>query len=221
MAEKISVVLVGCGGMSGRWLDISKGLPDLEIVGLVDIREKAAREKFGFFLNALDYGPPPHGGLALGMERVVAMILNTASIREVTAFPKNRSAFCPLTNAPSGVSREQLQELNLLDLGGREELLGAAHQQDPIDKLSWLSRIGLDDSERPAVTAAVEDAIRMAEAVLGQAPEESPSISVLPVVSQYRDIEPAQRSAFVETGELFKNAPAVKGDFFKVASILE
>jgi aspartyl-tRNA synthetase len=192
-----------------------------KIFTALGLSEEAAREKFGFFLNALDYGPPPHGGLALGMDRVVAMILNTASIREVTAFPKNRSAFCPLTSAPSAVSREQLQELNLLDLGGREELPGAAHHQDPIDQLAWLSRIGLDDSERPAVTEAVEDAIRMAEAVLGQAPEESPSISVLPVVSRFRGVEPAQRSAFVATGELFKNAPAVKGNFFKVASILE
>ncbi|BBO69289.1 aspartate--tRNA(Asp/Asn) ligase [Desulfosarcina alkanivorans] len=192
-----------------------------KIFTALGLSEASARDKFGFFLNALDYGPPPHGGLALGMDRVVAMILNTASIREVTAFPKNRSAYCPLTSAPSGVSRGQLQELNLLDLGGREELPGTDHQQDPIDKLSWLSRIGLDDGERPAVAAAVEDAKRMADAVVGRAPEESPSFSALPAVSRYRDIEPAQRSPFVETGELFKNAPAVKGDFFKVASILE
>lgn len=192
-----------------------------KIFKALGLSEKDAREKFGFFLNALDYGPPPHGGLALGMDRVVAMILHTASIRDVTAFPKNRRAFCPLTSAPSGVSHEQLQELNFLDLGGREELPGADHQQDPVDKLSWLSRIGLDDSERPAVTAAVESAVRMAEAVLGQAPEEPPTTSVLPAASRYRDIEPGTRSPFVETGELFKNAPAVKGDFFKVASILE
>lgn len=192
-----------------------------KIFTALGLSEKSAQDKFGFFLKALDFGPPPHGGLALGMDRVVAMILNTESIREVTAFPKNRSAFCPLTSAPAGVSREQLQELNLLDLGGREELPGTDHQQDPIDKLSWLSRMGISDNERPAVTKAVEDAIRMADAILGQAPEESPSFSALPAVSQYRDIEPAQRSAFVKTGELFKNAPAVKGDFFKVASILE
>ena len=142
-------------------------------------------------------------------------------VREVTAFPKNRSAFCPLTSAPATVSRDQLQELGLLDLGGREELPGTALQKDPIDKLSWLSRIGLHDSERPAVSAAVEDAVRMAQALKAQAPDEPPTISILPAVSRYRDIEPAQRSPFVDTGELFKNAPAVKGEFFKVASILE
>ncbi|MCP3863931.1 MAG: Asp-tRNA(Asn)/Glu-tRNA(Gln) amidotransferase GatCAB subunit C, partial [Aestuariibacter sp.] len=63
-----------------------------KIFTALGLSEEAAREKFGFFLDALDYGTPPHGGLALGMDRVVAMILNTASIRDVTAFPKNRSA---------------------------------------------------------------------------------------------------------------------------------
>ena len=78
------------------------------------LSEEEIEAKFGFFLRALDYGAPPHGGIALGMDRVVSMILGTSSIREVTAFPKNRSAYCPLTQAPSSVSRRQLVELDLL-----------------------------------------------------------------------------------------------------------
>ena len=58
-------------------------------------------EKFGFFLRAFDFGAPPHGGLALGMDRTVFHDSGTSSIREVIAFPKNRSAACPLTGAPS------------------------------------------------------------------------------------------------------------------------
>jgi aspartyl-tRNA synthetase len=191
-----------------------------KIFAALGLSEAAAREKFGFFLDALDYGPPPHGGLALGMDRVVSMILGTASIREVTAFPKNRSAYCPLTGAPAVVGPRQLQELSLLDAGGREALPGDDRHQDAIDELSWLSRIGLDESERPALAGAVDEAVRLADAVSGRAGQEMPAFSVLPAVSRYRAGEAAVRSAFVETGELFKNAPAVKGDFFKVASIL-
>ena len=69
--------------------------------------------KFGFFLRALEYGAPPHGGLALGLDRVAAMILKTSSIRDVIAFPKNRSAYCPLTEAPSWVEPVQIAELGL------------------------------------------------------------------------------------------------------------
>jgi aspartyl-tRNA synthetase len=70
-------------------------------------------EKFGWFVEALQYGTPPHGGLALGLDRLTAMILGTSSIREVIAFPKNRTASCPLTNAPSPVSDDQLDELGI------------------------------------------------------------------------------------------------------------
>ena len=69
--------------------------------------------KFGFFLRALEFGAPPHGGLALGMDRVISMILKTPSIRDVIAFPKNRSALCPLTRAPSNADSAQLDELGI------------------------------------------------------------------------------------------------------------
>jgi len=80
------------------------------------LRDSEVKKKFGFFLKALEYGAPPHGGIALGMDRVIAMILGTESIREVMAFPKNRKAGCPLSDAPSSVARRQLSDLGLLDL---------------------------------------------------------------------------------------------------------
>lgn len=88
--------------------------------------EEEVRERFGFFLRAFDFGAPPHGGLALGMDRTVSMILGTPSIREVIAFPKNRSAACPLTGAPSRVKAEQLAELGLLSPGKKQAAAGAA-----------------------------------------------------------------------------------------------
>jgi len=72
--------------------------------------------KFGFFVKALQYGAPPHGGIALGIDRLVSMILGVESIREVIAFPKNRVAYCPLTQAPSEVAFDQLHELHIKTL---------------------------------------------------------------------------------------------------------
>ncbi|MDD2317972.1 MAG: aspartate--tRNA ligase, partial [Desulfobacterales bacterium] len=142
------------------------------------LSEEEIREKFGFFLDAFEYGAPPHGGLALGMDRVVSMILGTASIREVIAFPKNRSAFCPMTKAPAGVAREQLAELGLLDSGGEKQLPGQSAQSDRIDSLAWVSRIGVSDKERPKISKAVDAAVRMAEIVSSRAGEEPPLFSL-------------------------------------------
>lgn len=71
------------------------------------------KSKFGFFVDALKYGTPPHGGIALGIDRLACMVNSVSSIREVIAFPKNRVAYCPLTEAPSTVDTTQLKELYL------------------------------------------------------------------------------------------------------------
>jgi aspartyl-tRNA synthetase len=192
-----------------------------KVFAALGLSSDEAEEKFGFFLKALEYGPPPHGGLALGMDRVVAMILKTPSIREVTAFPKNKSAFCPLTQAPSVVAHEQLAELGLLDPGKTEALPGSDQEQETIDYLAWVSRIGFEEVERPIIQNALEDAERIAAAVLGKARENAPAFSVSRGQNRFRTGDAATRSSFVQTGDLFKNAPSVKGDYFKVATILE
>lgn len=69
--------------------------------------------KFGFLVDALDYGAPPHGGIALGLDRLLMLMVGGSSIRDVIAFPKTQSGACPLTDAPSRVSAEQLRELHL------------------------------------------------------------------------------------------------------------
>lgn len=79
----------------------------------LNLSDAEIEEKFGFFINALKYGTPPHCGIALGIDRLLATLCQTESIRDVIAFPKNRMAFCPLTAAPSTVSETQLEELSI------------------------------------------------------------------------------------------------------------
>ena len=80
---------------------------------VLGIEDEEANEKFGFLLGALSYGCPPHGGIAFGLDRLIMLMTNTTSIREVIAFPKTQSAACPLTDAPGVVSSKQLKELNI------------------------------------------------------------------------------------------------------------
>jgi len=80
---------------------------------LLGINEDEAMEKFGFLINALDYGCPPHGGIAFGLDRLVMMMVGLDSIRDVIAFPKTQTASCPLTSAPSLASSKQLRELGI------------------------------------------------------------------------------------------------------------
>jgi len=81
-----------------------------EVLG---IGPKAAQQRFGFFLRALEYGAPPHGGIALGLDRWVMMLAGESSLREVIAFPKTATGACPLTGAPAEVDPGQLEELHL------------------------------------------------------------------------------------------------------------
>lgn len=83
------------------------------VFGLLGIGPEEATAKFGFLLEALRYGAPPHGGIAFGLDRLAMLMSGADSIREVIAFPKTQTAFCPLTEAPTPVSEQQLKDLHI------------------------------------------------------------------------------------------------------------
>jgi aspartyl-tRNA synthetase len=193
--------------------------------------EAELESKFGFFLKALEYGAPPHGGLALGLDRVVAMILKAASIREVIAFPKNRSAYCPLTQAPSFVSDSQLRELGLSGPTAEDASFRTTTRRSPsggrageisldhVRHIAKLARLTLADEEALSYQKDLNAILQYVE-TLQEVNTESvrPMSHVLPLTNVWREDKPGKCST---SESLLDNAPMREGNYFKVPKILE
>ena len=111
-AKAYDLILNGSevGGGSLRINDLEE---QLEVMSILGIDKKEADEKFGFFLEALSYGCPPHGGIAFGLDRLIMLLCKQESIRDVIAFPKTQSATCLLSDAPSLIDQDQLDMLSI------------------------------------------------------------------------------------------------------------
>ncbi|OPX24235.1 MAG: aspartate--tRNA ligase [Planctomycetales bacterium 4484_123] len=116
---------VELGGGSVRIHDMET---QRRVFRLLGIAEEEAELRFGFFLQALRYGAPPHGGIALGIDRIVMMMVGASSLREVIAFPKTQRGVCPLTGAPAPADARQLRELGIRLAPGRKGPEGSGGQ---------------------------------------------------------------------------------------------
>ena len=112
IANAYDLVLNGLE-LGGGSLRIHEAKLQREVLKTVGLTDKEIDEKFGFLIEALEMGAPPHGGIAFGLDRITMLILGADSIRETIAFPKNQQAKCLLTNAPANVSKSQLKDLDI------------------------------------------------------------------------------------------------------------
>jgi aspartyl-tRNA synthetase len=101
-------VELGSGSIRIHQRDIQE-----KIFSILGLGKEEVDERFGFLLKAFEYGAPPHGGFAFGLDRLIAMLIGTDTIRDTIAFPKTQKGVCPLTNAPSSVEAKQLRELGI------------------------------------------------------------------------------------------------------------
>jgi aspartyl-tRNA synthetase len=112
IAQAYDIVVNG-SEIGGGSIRIHNPKVQRKVFKLLNISDAQAEKQFGFFLRALEYGAPPHGGIAFGLDRMIMLLTGTENIRDVIAFPKTQRGQCLLSDAPSEVDQKQLDELNL------------------------------------------------------------------------------------------------------------
>jgi len=225
---------LGGGSIRIHRMDVQQKV--FQALGLSDEETTA---KFGFFLKALEFGAPPHAGLALGLDRVIAMILKTTSIRDVIAFPKNRRAFCPLTEAPSSADPAQLEELALnaplepvagesvksIQASTNESTVASKKEtaemitKEEVHHVARLARLELTDQETAFFQKDLNSILNYVEALKSLDTDHvAPMSHVLEIDNVWREDTPL---AHKETEPLLENAPMREKNYYKVPKILE
>ena len=227
-------IVVNGEELGGGSIRINKSELQKKIFKALGLKQKDVEEKFGFFVKALEYGAPPHGGIALGLDRLCTMVLNTTSIRDVIPFPKNRNAACPLTEAPAPVDSLQLRELNLsinkelhvgigkTDLNREEEILEKKETElsdEDVKKIAKLARLNFEEKDLVEIKKDLNTII----GYFGQIDELNtedvkPMHHVLTVKNVWRDDKSSSRDI---SKNIVDNGPLTENNYFKVPRILE
>lgn len=164
-AQAYDVVLngveLGSGSIRIHQRDVQRKM--FEALGF---SQEEIEERFGFMVNAFQYGTPPHGGFAFGLDRLVMQMLEAESLRDVIAFPKNKDAVCPMTQAPNVVDPRQLEVLGLAQLYSREEAgETAGKKRKPeidVENVANLSKLLLSPAEKEAMAKDMEEIVNFA-----------------------------------------------------------
>ena len=164
-AQAYDVVLngveLGSGSMRIHQKDVQRKM--FEALGF---SEEQIQERFGFMVNAFQYGTPPHGGFAFGLDRLAMQMLEAESLRDVIAFPKNKDAVCPMTQAPNVVDPHQLEVLGLAALLSKEGTGKAVQKRQrpkiDVENVANLSKLLLSPEEKEAAAKNMEEIVEFA-----------------------------------------------------------
>lgn len=164
-AQAYDVVLngveLGSGSMRIHQKDVQRKM--FEALGF---SEEQIQERFGFMVNAFQYGTPPHGGFAFGLDRLAMQMLEAESLRDVIAFPKNKDAVCPMTQAPNVVDPHQLEVLSLAALLSKEGTGKAVQKRQrpkiDVENVANLSKLLLSPEEKEAAAKDMEEIVEFA-----------------------------------------------------------
>lgn len=227
MKSRAYDVVINGEELGGGSIRINDPVLQKKVFEALGLSEQQIQKKFGFFVKAFEYGAPPHGGIALGLDRTVAMICGVESIREVIPFPKNRSGVCPLSQAPSEVSPEQLCELGI-SIGATPGLQPLYEKERKVDQervhhVARLSRLLIEERDVSSFVSELGSVLKYVEMLNELDTEEvQPTSHVLPMVNVLREDRARDPKEAEELSEnLLRCAPDREGDFFKVPKILE
>ncbi len=182
--------------------------------------EEQVENRFGFMLKAFEYGVPPHGGFAFGLDRLIMLLAGASSIREVIAFPKMRDGSCPMMDAPSEVDQDQLEELSIfLNSALESEKKKKSLDVGMIEYVSNLARIELTQQEKLTYAKDLQDVIAFADQIAAIDVSQVPPLNhVFGLPNQFReDLVTGSLSA----DEALRNAPQRQEGYFFVPKTVE
>lgn len=189
---------------------------------LLGFSDTEAHDRFGFMIDAFQYGTPPHGGFAFGMDRLIMLMVGAESIRDVIAFPKMRDGSCAMSQSPSKVSMSQLKELDLIS--GMNDYVHVEPDKpqvsgEQVDYVAALARLAFTDVEKEELTRNLRDIIAFADK-LNELDVEGldPMAHVMPIENVFR---PDVCSPFENRDGLLANAPAQRDGCFFVPKVVE